>query len=56
MVNCAGCKALTCYKGEDCVFGHDFKAYDNLTRKEYEKADNNLIFLINATSGLVFTF
>ena len=40
MVNCAGCEALTCYKGEDCVFGHDFKAYDNSTRKEYDKADN----------------
>ncbi len=41
MADCSGCKTFPCYKGEDCLRGQDFKAYDTPTRKEYGSAKNS---------------
>lgn len=47
MIDCAGCIKYYCYKGEDCVRGNDFKAYDKPTRKEYSKADNKKLLEVS---------
>ncbi len=47
MINCAGCKILSCYKGEECVRGQDFSAYDASVREKYAESENSKIMEVS---------
>ncbi len=47
MTDCSGCKICSCYRGEDCVRGHNFESYGEPTQREYGKTENKKIMEVS---------